>query len=100
VREAAHAALLWWRDGALVRPPQGAVLPSITAALVAEVTGGGVQEARCRPDELANTEVWTVDSLHGISPVVRIDGRPCRPPDRTRLERWRRLLDAASDTTG
>lgn len=68
VLEAAHAALLWWRDGALCRPA-GPVLPSVTAALLADLArrhGVAVRRDRCTAGELVDRPVWTLNALHGL----------------------------------
>jgi branched-subunit amino acid aminotransferase/4-amino-4-deoxychorismate lyase len=98
VLEAAHSALLWWRgEGLEVPDPALPLLPSVTARRLLRVARAGsvpVTPRRCRPEDLAGTEVWTVNALHGIRPVVgwRGGGPPLAEPDRARLQRFRAHL--------
>ncbi|GAA4555025.1 aminotransferase class IV [Pseudonocardia xishanensis] len=98
VLEASHSALLWWRgEGLEVPDPALPLLPSVTARRLLRMARAGsvpVTARRCRPDELAGTEVWTVNALHGIRPVVgwRCGGPSLAEPDRARLERFRAHL--------
>ncbi|MGH4024504.1 MAG: aminotransferase class IV [Pseudonocardiaceae bacterium] len=83
VLETAHAGLLWWRGGELCFPDP--VLPrlvSVTAGLLldcARASGVTVRSERVRPAELAGTEVWAVNTLHRIRPVVGWAGSECCP---------------------
>ncbi|SHG87685.1 aminotransferase class IV [Streptoalloteichus hindustanus] len=74
LRETATASLLWWDGAALCVPdPALRVLPGVTAALVrreAEARGIAVRRRRCTLSALAGREVWLVNALHGIRPVV------------------------------
>jgi branched-subunit amino acid aminotransferase/4-amino-4-deoxychorismate lyase len=86
VVEAAHSALLWWRANTLYRPdPMLPALPSVTARRVlvqAQSEGVAIVTQRCRPPALADAEVWAVNALHGVRPVVgwQAPGLPERPP--------------------
>ncbi len=72
--ETATAGLLWWRDGALCAPPEdGRVLPSVTRALITEIARAQsipVRTETVRPEQLEGLEVWAVNALHGIRPVL------------------------------
>jgi branched-subunit amino acid aminotransferase/4-amino-4-deoxychorismate lyase len=74
VLEAAHAALVWWRDGALCAPDPGLpTLPSITRSLLlgmAAERAVPVRRERIRLRDLDGLEVWAVNALHGIRRVV------------------------------
>lgn len=85
VREAAHSALLWWRDGELREPPPDGRLPSVTASVLLDVARAaclptGVE--RVGPEDLAGAEVWAVNALHGARTVERIGPHACAPPGR------------------
>lgn len=84
--EAAHAGLLWWDDDTLCLPAPGApTLPSITVELLlrhADDTGTPTQRRPLHAEELADHEVWLVNSLHGIrtldaAPSQRADDWQC-----------------------
>lgn len=106
VREAAHSALLWWRGDRLCVPASDLpVLPSVTAARLrgaARAAGVPITPERCAPAGLAEAEVWTVNALHGIRPVVgwRGAGAPVRAavPDAARLDHFRSQLAADAST--
>lgn len=96
VLEAAHSALLWWRDGMLCCPARDMpVLPSVTARRLldfAVAAGLNIGHERCRWTELTELEVWAVNALHGIRPVtawVDFDREITAPPvDTARLRRF------------
>ncbi len=97
VLETAHSALLWWRGDVLCHPdPVLPLLPSVTARRVlarAREEGVTVRPERCDWPALLDTEVWAVNALHGVRPVVgwRGLGRDAgaRPADPRRLARFR-----------
>lgn len=92
--EAAHGAILAWRDGELVRPASSRLLPSITVVVLTGLLrrrGLDLRRARIRPDDA--DELWYVNALHGISPVVSIDGEE-RPVDAARASMWQASLEA------
>jgi branched-subunit amino acid aminotransferase/4-amino-4-deoxychorismate lyase len=97
VLEAAHSALVWWRGDVLCLPEAGLpALPSITVALLLEAataTGTTVARERCRPGDLAGTEVWSANALHGLRTVSGLGGG-CTGP--ARLKRFRELLSATA----
>jgi branched-subunit amino acid aminotransferase/4-amino-4-deoxychorismate lyase len=74
VLEAAHAALLWWRDGVLCAPdPRLPTLPSVTRSLLlgmAAERGVTVRRERIHLHDLDGLEVWAVNALHGVRKVV------------------------------
>ncbi|MGA6167539.1 aminotransferase class IV [Amycolatopsis magusensis] len=100
VLEAANAALLWWRGDHLCAPARNLpVLPSVT---VAEL-GIPLSEEWALPADLEGTEVWAVNSLHGISPVTGWTGEPgpaLAPVDHDRLTRFRDALATAPTYVG
>ncbi len=69
--ESAHAALLWWQDGALCRPI-GPALPSVTVTLVEDIArqhGIPLRRGPCAVDELPDRPAWTANALHGLRQV-------------------------------
>lgn len=100
VLEAANAALLWWRGDHLCAPARNLpVLPSVT---VAEL-GIPLSEEWALTADLEGTEVWAVNSLHGISPVTGWTGEPgpaLAPVDHDRLTRFRDALATAPTYVG
>lgn len=71
--EAAHAALVWWREETLCLPADDRlVLPSVTRDLLVQIArrrGVPIIRERIRPRDLLALESWTLNSLHGIRPV-------------------------------
>ncbi|WAC65697.1 aminotransferase class IV [Agrococcus sp. SL85] len=96
VAEGAWSALLWWRGDALHVPAAEVVrLPSVTAAVLAEVAridGVRLVEEAASPDDLAGCEVWLANALRGIRGVARWHGGPELAPP-TRVDAWRARLD-------
>ncbi|MFF7274487.1 aminotransferase class IV [Streptomyces griseorubiginosus] len=97
VLEAATASVLWWEDDTLcLPPPRLPVLPGVTVALVQErARREGVRvahRARTLP-ELSGREVWLVNALHGIRPVVNWIGGPLEAAPARRAPEWRAWLD-------
>ncbi|MCR8671957.1 aminotransferase class IV, partial [Agrococcus sp. HG114] len=70
VAEGAWSAVLWWQGDVLHVPaPAAAHLPSVTAAVIAEVAaldGVEVQQRCARPADLDGAEVWLANALRGI----------------------------------
>jgi branched-subunit amino acid aminotransferase/4-amino-4-deoxychorismate lyase len=101
VLEAAHAGVVWWRDDVLCVPaPELPVLASVTRGLLVELARARAVQVdgdRLRLGDLVALEVWAVNALHGIRPVVgwtgAVSGRG-GPPDIDRLAAWRKALDA------
>jgi branched-subunit amino acid aminotransferase/4-amino-4-deoxychorismate lyase len=101
VLEAAHSAVVWWRDDVLCVPaPELPVLPSVTRGLLLELArarGVPVNCERLPLRDLGTLEVWAVNALHGIRPVVGWTGTAngaAAAPSLPRLEAWRQALDA------
>jgi branched-subunit amino acid aminotransferase/4-amino-4-deoxychorismate lyase len=97
VLETATASLLWWRDGALCAPPEdGRVLPSVTRALITEIARAAsvrVRTETVRPERLDGLEMWAVNALHGIRPVVDWPAAPFSPGPAPRAAVWARELE-------
>jgi branched-subunit amino acid aminotransferase/4-amino-4-deoxychorismate lyase len=78
VLEGATTSLLWWEDGRLCLPAPGLrVLPGVTSGLLVERArelGVEVRRRRAPVARLAGREVWAVNALHGIRPVVNWPG--------------------------
>ncbi len=98
VVEDSHSGLLWWRGGILCGPPAAFErVDSVTVRSVLAIAAAlGVEtyEEAVTPPELADTELWSLNALHGIRIVTRwIDG-----PDLAqlpgRLALWRARIDA------
>lgn len=74
VLETAHSALLWWRGDVLCHPDPGLpILPSVTARRLlarARAEGVTVRVERRGWRELLDAEVWAVNALHGVRPVL------------------------------
>ena len=107
VLEAANGAVVGWRGNTLCIPEaRGRVLPSTTVAtMVAHLDGwrppgpqlprslaaervvdsAEVSWHRFRPDEV--DELWYVNALHGLTPVVAFDGHE-RSFEASRLAAW------------
>ncbi len=98
VVEDSHSGLLWWR-GEILCGPLGEFdrVDSVTVrSVLALATALGVEtyEEAVTPAEIADTEVWSLNALHGIRIVTRwIDGpEVAQLPGRLAL--WRARLDA------
>lgn len=103
--EGATTSLIWWdrrsgqgyRVGGLLGGSRGALpadrVASVTERLIAAVADPPLRDARAAPAELARHEVWAVNALHGIRPVVAIDGDALPEPDPERLARFRAALE-------
>lgn len=97
VLEAATASLLWWEDDTLCVPaPHLPVLAGVTTGLVQEHAlrvGVGPAHRERTLDQLADREVWLVNALHGIRPVVGWEGRPMRVGSAPRAKEWQEWLE-------
>ena len=98
VVETSQSGLLWWRGEILCGPPaEFARVDSVTVrSLLTLATALGIEtyEEAVTPSELAETELWSMNALHGIRIVTSwIDGPPLaqRPG---RLALWRARMDA------
>ncbi|UYN84048.1 MAG: aminotransferase class IV [Microcella sp.] len=96
--EGAYSAVLWWRDGVLVRPDDSLPrIASVTAGLVldaARAEGVPLAEERARPHELAGCEVWVLSALHGLRAATNWVDAPALAPPR-RAAQGRAWLEAA-----
>jgi branched-subunit amino acid aminotransferase/4-amino-4-deoxychorismate lyase len=98
VVEDSHSGLLWWRGDILCGPP--AAFDRVDSVTVRSVltlaTALGVEtyDEAVTPGELAETELWSLNALHGIRIVTEwIDGPPlAQLPGRLPL--WRARMDA------
>ncbi len=96
--EDSHSGLLWWRGDILCGPPRE--LPRVDSVTVRSLLGLatalGVEtyEESVTPSEIADTELWSLNALHGIRIVTRwVDGPPlAQLPGRLAL--WRARMDA------
>jgi branched-subunit amino acid aminotransferase/4-amino-4-deoxychorismate lyase len=96
--EDAHSGLLWWRGDILCGPPADfARVDSVTVRSVltlAAALGVETYEEAVTPAEIADTELWSLNALHGIRIVTRwIDG-PALAQLPGRLALWRARMDA------
>jgi branched-subunit amino acid aminotransferase/4-amino-4-deoxychorismate lyase len=98
VVEDSHSGLLWWRGEILCGPPaEFDRVDSVTVrSLLGLATGLGIEtyEEPVTPAEIAGTELWSLNALHGIRIVTRwVDG-PELAQLPGRLALWRARLDA------
>ncbi|TQL54123.1 branched-subunit amino acid aminotransferase/4-amino-4-deoxychorismate lyase [Subtercola boreus] len=91
-------ALLWWRGDTLCAPAADLVrVDSVTAKSVrvlAAALGVTVSEERAAPADLAGTEVWAVNALHGIRVVTAWRGGPAVAAVAGRAALWQRRIGA------
>jgi hypothetical protein len=70
VLEGGTTSLLWWRGETLCGPPpDAAVLPSVTRAVLLDLAarrGIPVRFEYVSPEELATLPIWAVNALHGV----------------------------------
>lgn len=96
VLEGALTGILWWRGDVLCAPAaELPVLPSVTRRLLLRLAaeqGVEIRYETCRPEALDGLEVWTVNALHGIRPVVRWAGRAMTPAPPGRAPAWQDAL--------
>jgi branched-subunit amino acid aminotransferase/4-amino-4-deoxychorismate lyase len=98
VVEDSHGGLLWWRGDILCGPPaEFERVDSVTVRSVltlATALGVETYDEAVTPGELADTELWSLNALHGIRIVTRwIDG-PALAQLPGRLALWRARMDA------
>ena len=96
--DGAYSGLLWWRGEILCAPPlEFDRVDSVTVrSVLALATALGVETYReaVTPAEIAGTELWSLNALHGIRIVTNwIDG-PELAELPGRLSAWRTRLDA------
>jgi hypothetical protein len=96
--EDSHSGLLWWRGDILCGPP--AAFDRVDSVTVRSVltlaTALAIEtfEEAVTPRELADTELWSLNALHGIRIVTEwIDG-PALAQLPGRLALWRARMDA------
>jgi branched-subunit amino acid aminotransferase/4-amino-4-deoxychorismate lyase len=98
VVEDSHSGLLWWRGDILCGPPTAFDrVDSVTVRSVLTLaTALGIEtfDEAVTPGELADTELWSLNALHGIRIVTEwIDG-PSLAQLPGRLALWRARMDA------
>jgi len=102
VVEGAYSGILWWRGEILCGPPaEFARVDSVTARSVltlARALGLDTHEEAVTPAELAGTEVWIVNALHGIRIVSEWVEGPQVAEKPGRLAQWRTRLGALART--
>jgi branched-subunit amino acid aminotransferase/4-amino-4-deoxychorismate lyase len=96
--EDTHSGLLWWRGNILCGPPaEFDRVDSVTVRSVltlATALGVETYEEAVTPAEIADTELWSLNALHGIRIVTGwIDG-PELAQLPGRLPLWRARMDA------
>jgi branched-subunit amino acid aminotransferase/4-amino-4-deoxychorismate lyase len=98
VLEGTTTSLLWWEDDELCVPdPALPVLPGVTSSAIqrhAREAGITVRPVRAPVARLAGREVWLVNALHGIRPVVCWLGAGFAAGSAPRAARWQRWLGA------
>lgn len=99
--EGTTTSLVWWHadgTGGIAAAPNR--VPSVTehlVRLIAHDLGDTISPEHRTPLELTKLEVWAVNALHGIRPVVSIDGQTPALHDPDRLARYRAALDRTWD---
>ncbi|GAA0610577.1 class IV aminotransferase [Kribbella sandramycini] len=96
VLEAAYAAIAWWEGETLCfPPPTSPLLPSVTATLLQSLATTHntptAHHART-PADLQSTEVWLLNSLHGIRPVHAWNNSPIDPLPNSTAPHWQSHL--------
>lgn len=97
VVEDSHSGLLWWRGDILCGPPANLDrVESVTVRSVltlAAALGVETYEEAVTAAEIADTELWSLNALHGIRIVTRwVDG-PAVAELPGRLSLWRARMD-------
>ncbi|MHA3683284.1 aminotransferase class IV [Leucobacter sp. HY1908] len=76
--EGTTTSLVWWdKTGAGFTSASHERVPSVAEAIVSAIAsrlGTPLKPGHTTPAELASLEVWAVNALHGIRPVIAIDG--------------------------
>lgn len=97
VIEGTTTSLLWWHpDGTGGYAASQDRVASVTERLMLDIArrfGDDLRPESRTPAELATREVWAVNALHGLRPVVSLDGRASARPDPDRLARYRGALE-------
>jgi len=104
VVEDSHGGLLWWRGDILCGPPAAFDrVDSVTVRSVltlAAALGVETYEETVTPGEIADTELWSLNALHGIRIETEwIDG-PALAQLPGRLALWRARMDALRKPMG
>jgi hypothetical protein len=98
VVEDSHSGLLWWRGEILCGPPASFDrVDSVTVRSVltlATALGVETYEEAVTPGELADTELWSLNALHGIRIVTEWIEGPTLAQLPGRLSLWRARMDA------
>lgn len=101
VIEGTTTSLVWWHaDGTGGVAAAQDRVASVTERLVRRIAhdlGDSIRAEHRTPLELTRIEVWAVNALHGIRPVVSIDGQALARHDPDRLARYRAALDRTWD---
>lgn len=99
VCETTTAALIAW-DGDTMLTMDAPRLRSVTESLLVAAVRKevSVEKRTLGLSDLAGLELWTLNALHGITPVVELDGKPRPAPEDSRLEHWRSVLDGMRAT--
>jgi branched-subunit amino acid aminotransferase/4-amino-4-deoxychorismate lyase len=96
VLEAANASILWWEGDDLCFPsPTLPTWAGVTTGLIqrrAHQLGIRVVPRRETPAHLDNREVWLVNALHGIRPVIEWSGSLLQPGSAVHAGQWRQWL--------
>lgn len=97
VVDGSTTCLLWWRDNRLFSPPAELTrVDSITVSVVGDIArelDTELNEELATPDQLALSEVWAVNALHGIRPVTTWVEGPETVIDENRLILWRDMYN-------
>jgi branched-subunit amino acid aminotransferase/4-amino-4-deoxychorismate lyase len=104
LREGSTTNILWWRGDTLCTPADdGSMLPGITRSILLETareSGVTVVFESPFPAELSGIEVWAVNALHGIRPVIEWVDAGIGPGTAFRAESWQRRLEDTADPAG
>ncbi|MGN6324662.1 aminotransferase class IV [Pseudolysinimonas sp.] len=96
VAETTTAHLVWWRGDVLcAADPAIPQLPGVTVGALTRLAGAhGVElrAERATAADLAGTEVWALNALHGIRVVTTWHGGPSLVHEPGRAELWRERL--------
>lgn len=99
VLEGTTTSLLWWRDDVLCAPAQTLpILPGVTRRILLDEaartgTRTALESPAPRVRELDGLEVWAVNALHGIRPVVRWVGEEMTAGEAVKAPQWSTQLD-------
>ena len=99
ITEGATTSVVWWRGAVLHTVASTARVTSVTESLVTSIAGRMNMThlpSNVSAEQLAGCEVWALNALHGIRPVIRIDEHALSGNiDMTRLEVFRTALEEA-----